>query len=323
MRSLSLWLMGSALWVYSSVLWAQSSVVHVFACEPEWAALAHTIGGDKVTVYSATTAMQDPHHIQARPRLIAEARRADLIVCAGADLESGWLPILLQRSGNAAIQPGRIGYFMATDYVDLLGKPQVLDRSHGHIHATGNPHIHFNPLLMLQVSEALVERMIKIAPEHQAVFQSQQVAFANQLNQALDQWQAHIQSLAGQHIVVYHDSWAYLAQWLQLIIVATLESKPGIPPSSSHLAHMVKQLSDQPEAQPIAMILYASYQNPRASQWLANKTDIPAVALPYSVADWQRNHALIDWYQQLLQRLSAHQISSASQTGSKRSDGHE
>jgi ABC-type Zn uptake system ZnuABC Zn-binding protein ZnuA len=84
-----------------------SATINVFACEPEWAALAEEIGGDKLTIYSATTSMQDPHHIQARPSLIAKARRADLLVCSGAELEIGWLPLLLRKAGNASIQHGQ------------------------------------------------------------------------------------------------------------------------------------------------------------------------------------------------------------------------
>ncbi len=92
--------------------------INVFACEPEWAALAKELGGDKLTVYSATTSMQDPHHIQARPSLIAKARRADLIVCSGAELETGWLPLLLRKSGNAKIQYNQPGNFAAADFVE-------------------------------------------------------------------------------------------------------------------------------------------------------------------------------------------------------------
>src|SRR5215203_4563303 len=66
--------------------------VNILACEPEWAALASEIGGDRVNVYSATTALQDPHRIEARPSLIARARSADLLVCTGAELEVGWKP---------------------------------------------------------------------------------------------------------------------------------------------------------------------------------------------------------------------------------------
>src|SRR6266852_2599478 len=87
-----------------------TAALNVFACEPEWAALTQEMGGDKVSVYTATTALQDAHHIEARPSLIAKARSADFVICTGAELEVGWLPLLLSQSGNGKIQPGSPGF---------------------------------------------------------------------------------------------------------------------------------------------------------------------------------------------------------------------
>jgi zinc/manganese transport system substrate-binding protein len=118
-------------------------------------ALAKEIGGDKVKVYSATNAFQDPHRIEAKPSLLAQARQAGLVVAVGADLEIGWLPLVLRDSGNAAIQPGRPGYFEAAAQVNRLDIPAVVDRAHGDVHAAGNPHIHLDPRNVLKVAEKL------------------------------------------------------------------------------------------------------------------------------------------------------------------------
>ena len=107
--------------------------IKVFACEPEWKALVESIGGEQVDAFSATTAFQDPHYIEARPSLIAKVRRADLVVCTGAELEIGWLPVLLRQSGNADIQEGQAGYFLAASQVDRIEIPGELDRSHGDV----------------------------------------------------------------------------------------------------------------------------------------------------------------------------------------------
>ncbi|PJF20502.1 MAG: zinc ABC transporter substrate-binding protein, partial [Phototrophicales bacterium] len=120
--------------------------VNVFACEPEWAALASAIGGDKVKTFAATSARQDPHHVRAKPSLIAAMRRADLVVCSGAGLEIGWLPILLEKAGNTNTTPGSDGYLLAASYVPVLEKPTRLDRADGDVHPEGNPHVHLNPL---------------------------------------------------------------------------------------------------------------------------------------------------------------------------------
>src|SRR5688572_15183474 len=113
----------------------------VFATVPEWGALVQELGGDKVKVYTATTGLQDPHRVEARPSLIARARGADLVVATGADLEVGWLPLVLQQASNAKVRPGAAGYFEAAGAVALLGKPARLDRAEGDIHAQGDPHI--------------------------------------------------------------------------------------------------------------------------------------------------------------------------------------
>ncbi|MGA9033286.1 MAG: zinc ABC transporter substrate-binding protein, partial [Sulfuricaulis sp.] len=132
----------SALLTVATFAFAQhASALDVFACEPEWGALAQELGGDRVSIYVATSALQDPHRIQAKPSLLARARRANLVVCTGAELEIGWLPIVLRQSGNNAVQPDKAGYFEAANYVQKLEVPTVLDRAAGDIHPGGNPHI--------------------------------------------------------------------------------------------------------------------------------------------------------------------------------------
>jgi len=152
--------------IYSNTAYAQ---INVFACEPEWSALAHALGGNELKIYSATTAQQDPHHIQARPSLIAKTRQADILICTGAELEVGWLPLLLRKSANKKIQPGQIGYFMAAEKVSLLEKPTLLDRSQGDIHASGNPHIHLDPHRMALIATALAKTLIKVDGQNQSL----------------------------------------------------------------------------------------------------------------------------------------------------------
>src|SRR5438132_12840686 len=114
----------AAAWMFPAM-----AALEVFATVPEWGALASELGGDKVKVYVATNALQDPHHVEARPSLIARARGADLVVATGAELEVGWLPLVLQQAGNPKVQPGRPGYFEAASFVTILDKPARLDRA--------------------------------------------------------------------------------------------------------------------------------------------------------------------------------------------------
>ena len=154
------------------------AAVEVLACEPEWAALATEIGGKLVNAESATTPQQDPHYIQARPSLIAKVRRAQLVVCTGADLEVGWLPLLLRQGGNAAVQPGQPGFLNAADFVELLEKPSSVDRSLGDVHPYGNPHIQTDPRNIAKVAAALADRLAMLDGANAATYKQRYEDFA-------------------------------------------------------------------------------------------------------------------------------------------------
>ena len=282
-------------------VFAQDNKLNVLACEPEWAALAHALAGDYLKITSATTSMQDPHHIQARPSLIAKARNADLLICSGAELEVGWLPLLLRKSANSAIQPGGTGYFLATDQVELLNKREFVDRSEGDVHGAGNPHIHFDPRRMLMVADLLATRLIQLLPDHRESIEKSLIEFKLKLASSLQKQRTVMESLNGKRVVVHHDNWVYLVDWLGLRQVAELEPKPGLPPSSSHLTDLVVSL----ERDPADVIIYASYQSDKPANWLSSRTNIPAQALPYSVENWEAPMALIEFYSQLITRLYA------------------
>ncbi|MDP2266496.1 MAG: zinc ABC transporter substrate-binding protein [Thiobacillus sp.] len=275
------------------------AALNVFACEPEWAALARELGGGEVKVYSATTAMQDPHRIEARPSLIAQMRRADLVVCTGAELEIGWLPVLLREAGNAAVQPGQPGYFEAARFVSLLDKPARLDRADGDVHASGNPHIHTDPRNILRVSAALATRLAGIDPANAAAYRSRGQDFAARWNAAMTRWQTRAAPLKGVPVVVQHASFLYLLSWLEMRTVATLEPKPGVEPSVGHLARVATQL----QATPARLVLRTAYQSPRPADWLAQRAGIPALALPYTVGGNERASDLFGLFDDTLDQL--------------------
>jgi len=270
--------------------------LQVFACEPEWASLANELGGEHLDVYTATTNQQDPHHIQARPSLIAKARRADLLVCTGAELEIGWLPLLLRKSGNPNIQAGQVGYFIATDHVSLLDQPTALDRSLGDIHAAGNPHVHLDPVRLQEIANKLSHTLAKLDPANSSDYEKKLELFTQNWQSMIVKWTQRTQHLKGKPIVVHHKNWTYLQHWLGLNQVAVLEPKPGIPPTSSHLSSLILGL----EQSPAQVIIYANYQDNKASNWLSKKTGIPTLELAFSPA---KDETLTHWFDQLLNQL--------------------
>jgi len=253
--------------------------LNILACEPEWSSLAAEIGGNKVKTSNATTAFQDPHRIEARPSLIARARNADLLICTGLELEAGWLPVLIQQSGNQKIAPGQPGNFEAGQFVTRIDVPVSVDRSQGDVHAAGNPHIQQNPHNIARVADALVKRMTELDPSNAAYYRSRHKDFAARWQTAIRKWEQQAAPLKGVAIVEHHKNMEYLLQWLGMVEVGTLESKPSVEPSAAHLSKLLKQLQQRPAK----MVLRSAYQDARASRWLSERAKIPAVALPFTV----------------------------------------
>jgi zinc/manganese transport system substrate-binding protein len=276
-----------------------AAALKVFACEPEWGALAQEIGGDKLDVYTATTALQDPHQIQARPSLIAKVRNADLLVCTGAELEIGWLPLLLRQTGNARIQTRQPGNFAASEFVRMLEVPTKLDRAEGDVHPFGNPHIQTDPRNIARVGDALAKRLAQLDPADAAYFAARQRDFDQRWSAALQRWQQQAAPLKGIAIVSQHKAWGYLEDWLGMKEVAVLEPKPGIPPSSSYLAEVLDHLKQQPAK----MVIRAAYQEGRPSEWLSQEAHIPAVELPFTVGGNDQARDLFGLYDDTVQRL--------------------
>lgn len=272
--------------------------LRVFACEPEWGSLLQELGGDKLDVFVATSALQDVHQIEAKPSLIARIRRADLTVCSGADLEVGWLPQLVRQSGNPKIAGGN-GAFSAAAQVQTLQKPTVLDRANGDVHPQGNPHVQMDPYRVLAVAKALDARLALLDPANAATYQQRLADFSARWTAATKRWEAKAAPLKGRNIVVHHDSWIYLTQWLGMKQVGALEPKPGVPPTSAHLAALVATT----KASNTLAIVRAAYQDPKASEWLAQRTGTPAIALPFTVGGDAAAKDLFGMYDSTLDKL--------------------
>lgn len=278
-----------------------ANALDVFSCEPEWAALVGELAGDDVRLTVATTAFQDPHMLQARPSLIAGARSADLLVCTGADLEVGWLPLLLRRSGNPDIQPGNPGYFLAADHVRRIEIPASVDRAQGDVHPQGNPHIHLHPRNVERVAQALADRLAQLDPANAASYRANADDFLARWSEARDRWEERAEALAGMRLVSHHRSFSYLADWLDLEIVATLEPKPGIPASGAHLARLLEQLTPAPPAG----IIRAPFENEKPAHWLSDRLNIPVIEMAYTVGGDAAASDLFGLYDHTLSTLEA------------------
>lgn len=274
--------------------------LRVFACEPEWAALAEEIGGDKVESFSATTAFQDAHYIRARPSLIARVRRADLVICTGANLEIGWLPVLLRKSGNPDVNPGSDGFVEASRSVRMLDVPQSADRGEGDMHPYGNPHIQTDPNNIASVAETLVERMKKLDGNNAAAYEQGHDAFARKWGQAIKRWEQRAEPLHGMKIVVHHAAWVYMENWLGLVETGKMEPKPGLPPSASHLSSLLDTINANNN---VEVFIRAAYKNDRAANWLTERTGIPNIVIPHTVGAAEGADDLFKVFDIMIERL--------------------
>lgn len=275
------------------------AAIKVLATTADWGALTTELGGDKVDVYSATSALQDVHRVDARPSLVARARNADLVVANGAELEIGWLPVLLQESGNWRIQPGNPNYFQATSVLHLRDVPSAVDRSMGDVHPEGNPHVQLDPRNIAAVAKALTARLAQVDPANAAYYQARGADFQHRWREAIERWESQAAPLKGLPVVVIHSDQAYLCQWLGLNQVASAEPRPGVPPSAGYLADLVTRLG----AAPPRLILRNAYNDPKAADWLSKKIDVAVVTLPFSVGGSDGAKDLFGLFDDTIDRL--------------------
>ena len=280
---------------------AAAKVPTVFACEPEWAALVRVLL-PQAKLHVATHARQDPHHIEARPALIAQLRRADLAVCTGAGLEAGWLPMLQQRAANPRVQDGQPGLFFAADQVRLIDpRPATLNPFAGDVHPEGNPHLHADPGRLAQVAAALAVHLARLWPDQAVEIGRRHADWSVRWQAHRARWQREGQRLQGLRVAAQHTTFGYLWHWLGIEMVADLEPRPGMPPTPGHLGALREQLRSQPPA----AIVVASHQDARSAHWLGRQLDqrSPVLVVPATVEDPDQPEALVRWFDTVLQAL--------------------
>jgi zinc/manganese transport system substrate-binding protein len=256
-----------------------SAELRVFACEPEWAALASEIGGELVEAYSATTALQDPHYIQARPSLIAKVRRADLVICSGAQLEIGWME--------------------ASSFVVRLDATGNVDRAKGDIHPQGNPHIQTNPHNIDAVATALAARMSKIDANNSNIYDDKLKHFLIKWRESIERWEERAAPLRGKRVITHHKSWVYLERWLGLEEAANLEAVPGLPPTATHLSKLTQEFAGGGAD----VIIRSPYQDAKASEWLSERIGVKAIVLPLTIGGTERATDLFLLFDDIVDRL--------------------
>jgi zinc/manganese transport system substrate-binding protein len=261
------------------------AAVKVVATLPWIGSLAQEIGKDKVAVTTLVKISQDPHSIEAKPSMIAAARRADILMYNGLDLEIGYLPILMEASKNPKVNPGNAGNFNCAAYVTPLGIPTSAGRENGDVHPLGNPHYHLSPAQMKKVASGMAERLAKVDPANAGFYRDNAVRFTAQVDRKMKEWQG--MTLKGKQFVSQHKFFEYLAAEFGFKIVGYLEDKPGIPPSSAHVQALIAGISTQKPA----ALLSTAYHDQKVPQFVTSKTGVKTIIVPHDVGaggstDW-------------------------------------
>jgi zinc/manganese transport system substrate-binding protein len=229
--------------------------------------------------------------------LISAVRQADLVFCTGAELEIGWLPVLLSRSANAKVQRAP-GLLYAADQVTLIEQSSSSDRAHGDVHAAGNPHMHLDPHRITTVAKALAERLAILDPQGETYYRQHLEDFLQRWQTAIEKWESRAAPLKDTEVVVHHRSFSYLLNWLGMRPIAEMEPKPGLPPTPKHLGEILSQVGKEN----IRLILFASFNGSQGANWLAKRSGACAVQLPFSNAE-----SLFSLYDELIEILVSNQ----------------
>lgn len=259
---------------------ASFAKVKVVATLPVFGSLAKEIGKEHIQVTSLANGKSDPHFLDPKPSFVVQLSRADLLLFGGLDLEIGWLgPIVLQAK-NPQILAGKKGNLDLSQGLRILEVPTVaLDRSLGDVHPGGNPHTWFHPENARQMAKLILKKLKQLDPQNSVAYQNNYDQFEQKLQTKIKTWQKKAAVFKGKKIISYHKSFSYLADWLGFEVIATIEPKPGIPPSSRHIDSLL-ELIDQ---QKVAFLILENHYPQKVANHLSQKKNIPLMITPIDV----------------------------------------
>jgi zinc/manganese transport system substrate-binding protein len=219
---------------------SEAKKLNVVTATTDLAALAQEVGGDKIQVESIAKGYQDPHFVEAKPSFLLKLRQADLLIVVGLQLEIGWLPPLINQSGNARIQVGAAGYLDASQYAEILDIPTgPVTRAMGDVHPLGNPHYWLDPDNGRRIARGFATKFAELDPSDGAYYQERFQDFDKRLSAAEQKWDAEMKPFHGRKVVTYHNSFPNFAKHFGMNVIGYVEPRPGIPPTPSHTIELI------------------------------------------------------------------------------------
>ncbi|HEX9021597.1 MAG TPA: metal ABC transporter substrate-binding protein [Nitrospirota bacterium] len=271
--------------------------MNVVATLPWVGSLAREIGKDKINVTVLVKPNQDAHTIDAKPSMILAARKADIIMYDGLDLEIGYLPLIIESSRNPKLMPGKPGNFDCSQFITVLEKPTAVDRSMGDVHPLGNPHYHYSPSNVLRIAEGMSRLFADADKANADFYRANEKAFAERVREKEKEWRSL--PLRGKKYIAYHKYFEYLAHEFGFTIAGYMEPKPGIPPSATHIEELIETMKT---AKPEAILVTPAYGMQEA-EFLSSKTKVKVVVLPHDVGSLPGTDDLISFWDKVAASL--------------------
>jgi ABC-type Zn uptake system ZnuABC Zn-binding protein ZnuA len=278
------------------------AALNIVATIPDFGAIAREIGGDHVQVNAIARGTEDPHFVDAKPSHLRTLNRADLLLEGGADLEVGWLPALLQSARNAKILPGGSGHLSLAEGIRMLEVPAgSVDRSAGDVHPQGNPHFWLDPANGKVMAERIARRLSELDPAHAPAYAENLRRFQSRMDEKLAEWERRLKPLRGTRVVTYHKSFDYLLNRFGFELAGTIEPRPGIEPSASHINTLVAQM----KAQQVQLILVEPFRPRRTPMTIADATGARLVLIPEMVGGVPEAGDFFGLFDCVVERLTA------------------
>ncbi len=274
--------------------------IKVAVSYPFIAALTKTVGGEHIEITTLAKGNWDPHFVVARPSLIRQVSRADLLIINGAGLEIGWMPPLIRQSHNRHIQPGTKGFLDLSQFVDLINKPVAVSRANGDIHPDGNPHYSTDPYLMPTLCGAIATRLALLDPDNASYYRQNAKVFEQKWAVNLSRWESEMANVKGKKVIQYHELFNYFLKRYSLVSIGNIEPLPGINPSSRHTLELIKRM----KAEGVKLILQDVYHSPKTANYIASKSGAKEVLMPHDVNAVHEADTLTHLYDVMVKRVT-------------------
>lgn len=260
---------------------------------PDLKSITEFVGGDRVDVFAIATGFQNPHFVDPKPSYILKLSKADVFVTVGLDLETGWVPPLLNSSRNAGILKGSPGYVDASMNVPLLEVPSSVNRGEGDIHIYGNPHYWLDPANGKIIARNICNGLVRVDPSSEGYYRANLKKFEDQVDEKIAQWASVMAPYKGTKIMAYHNEWPYFERRFGLHIVDFLEPKPGIPPTPSQLTKVINEMNRQK----IKLIITSPYFTAESAELVARNAGGVVVTLATSVGAEENIRTYFDLFE--------------------------